>query len=118
MSQDGRHPSGKAIPGPHQGVHASETTVSAGDASGIVFDFIKSSFENGNSMAGLQSTSDWNDALFGAAITAALVSVGYIIARLEYDTYKEGKGVPIMTIIIVLSSVVGSILLIWALWRM
>ena len=56
-------------------------------------------------------------ALIGAAITAALISVGNFIARLGFKAYEEGKGIPIKTVIIVLSSVVGSVLLIWALFR-
>ena len=56
-------------------------------------------------------------ALIGAAITAALVSVGNFIARLGFKAYEEGTGVSIMTVIIVLSSGVGFILLIWALSR-
>ena len=56
-------------------------------------------------------------ALIGAAITAALVSVGNFTARLGFKAYEEGKEIPIKTVIIVLSSVVGSVLLIWALFR-
>ena len=56
-------------------------------------------------------------ALIGAVITAALVSVGNFIARLGFKAYEEGKEIPIKTVIIVLSSVVGSVLLIWALFR-
>ena len=56
-------------------------------------------------------------ALIGAAITAALVSVGNFIARLGFKAYEEGKEVSVMTVIIVLSSVVGCLLLIWALSR-
>ena len=56
-------------------------------------------------------------ALIGAAITAALVSVGNFIARLGYDAYKEGKRVSIMTVIIVMSCGIGFILLVWALSR-
>eukprot|EP00802_Teleaulax_amphioxeia_P002688 Tamp_02691.p1 GENE.Tamp_02691~~Tamp_02691.p1 ORF type:complete len:1064 (+),score=248.41 Tamp_02691:470-3661(+) len=56
-------------------------------------------------------------ALIGAAITAALVSVGNFIARLGFKAYEEGKEVSVMTVIIVLSSVVGCLFLIWALSR-
>ena len=56
-------------------------------------------------------------ALIGAAITAALVSVGNFIARIGFKAYEEGKEVSVMTVIIVVSSVVGCLLLIWALSR-
>ena len=72
---------------------------------------------NSNMITKIQETQARMITLIGAAITAALVSVGNFASRLGFKAYEEGKGVSIMTVIIVLSSVVGSVLLIWALIR-
>ena len=81
------------------------------------YKYVKLLEKNLTMITKIQETQARMIALIGAAITAALVSVGNFVARLGHDMYKEGKEIPIMTVIIVLSSVVGSILLIGALSR-
>jgi hypothetical protein len=81
------------------------------------YKYVKLLEKNSSMITKIQETQSRMIALIGAAITAALVSVGNFVARLGHDMYKEGKEIPIMTVIIVLSSVVGSILLIGALMR-
>ena len=81
------------------------------------YKYIKVLKKNLTMIAKIKETQARIIALIGAAITAALVSVGNFMARLGFKAYEEGKEVSVMTVIIVLSSVVGCLLLIWALSR-
>ena len=63
----------------------------------------------------IQSTQTQVIGLIGAAITAALISVGNFIAGISKTMYEKGEEIPVMTAIIVLCSVVGFFCLIKAL---